>query len=420
MDPAPSPLIPLALLLLYSLLLLALQGCCNLSRYCLQYYPEQPENSQGRLATLLAQRERYLWAGRLGNAALSIALGWLLGSRLSTTLGSYLASQGPAASSWQGVLVGLLLAGLLYLYALGVLYWPRHWARRQATRLLPRLGWLLQGCYLLSWPLLRLAEHSATALQQLAGIVPGYRTARAQSEEQASLASQRVMASAAELGELEVLDWANSREDLVYLDSHAALHEVFELFRRHTYSRYPVWDEASGRFIGLLHIKDLLLQLSLLEMLPGKFDLASLLRPLERVHRHLPLASLLEQFRQGGTHFALVEEADGKAIGFLTMEDVLEVLVGDIQDEHRKVERGVLSYQPGKLLVRGDTPLFKLERLLGVDLDAIQADTLAGLLYASLERMPEEGEQFELAGLRISIKKMKGPKIVLAKVTLAA
>lgn len=88
MDPAPSPLIPLALLLLYSLLLLALQGCCNLSRYCLQYYPEQPENSQGRLATLLAQRERYLWAGRLGNAALSIALGWLLGSRLSTTLGS--------------------------------------------------------------------------------------------------------------------------------------------------------------------------------------------------------------------------------------------------------------------------------------------------------------------------------------------
>ena len=400
MDPAPSPLIPLALLLLYSLLLLALQGCCNLSRYCLQYYPEQPENSQGRLATLLAQRERYLWAGRLGNAALSIALGWLLGSRLSTTLGSYLASQGPAASSWQGVLVGLLLAGLLYLYALGVLYWPRHWARRQATHLLPRLGWLLQGCYLLSWPLLRLAEHSATALQQLAGIVPGYRTARAQSEEQASLASQRVMASAAELGELEVLDWANSREDLVFLDSHAALHEVFELFRRHTYSRYPVWDEASGRFIGLLHIKDLLLQLSLLEMLPGKFDLASLLRPLERVHRHLPLASLLEQFRQGGTHFALVEEADGKAIGFLTMEDVLEVLVGDIQDEHRKVERGVLSYQPGKLLVRGDTPLFKLERLLGVDLDAIQADTLAGL--------------------RISIKKMKGPKIVLAKVTLAA
>lgn len=72
------------------------------------------------------------------------------------------------------------------------------------------------------------------------------------------------------------------------------------------------------------------------------------------------------------------------------------------------------------MLVRGDTPLFKLERLLGVDLDAIQADTLAGLLYASLERMPEEGEQFELAGLRISIKKMKGPKIVLAKVTLAA
>lgn len=103
-------------------------------------------------------------------------------------------------------------------------------------------------------------------------------------------------------------------------------------------------------------------------------------------------------------------------IGFLTMEDVLEALVGDIQDEHHKAERGILAYQPGKLLVRGDTPLFKLERLLGVDLDHIEADTLAGLVYDTLKRMPDEEEVLETDGLRIIIKKMKGPKILLAKV----
>ena len=85
---------------------------------------------------------------------------------------------------------------------------------------------------------------------------------------------------------------------------------------------------------------------------------------------------------------------------------------------HRKAERGILAYQPGKLLVRGDTPLFKVERLLGVDLDHIEAETLAGLIYDTLKRVPEEEEVLEVEGLRIIIKKMKGPKIVLAKVLL--
>jgi CBS domain containing-hemolysin-like protein len=228
----------------------------------------------------------------------------------------------------------------------------------------------------------------------------------------------RVLASAVEMGELEVVDWANSREDLIYLNSTAKLEEVFSLFRRHKYSRFPVYDEETANFIGLLHIKDLLLQLSVLEMLPSKFNLTELLHPLERVTRHMQLSSLLEQFRKGGAHFALVEEADGKVIGFLTMEDVLEALVGDIQDEHHKAERGILAYQPGKLLVRGDTPLFKVERLLGIDLDHVEAETLAGLVYETLKRVPEEEEVLEVEGLRIIIKKMKGPKIILAKVLM--
>ena len=67
----------------------------------------------------------------------------------------------------------------------------------------------------------------------------------------------RVLASAVELGELEVVDWANSREDLIYLELNATLDEVFSLFRRHKYSRYPIYDEAAGEFVGVLHIKDL-------------------------------------------------------------------------------------------------------------------------------------------------------------------
>jgi CBS domain containing-hemolysin-like protein len=220
------------------------------------------------------------------------------------------------------------------------------------------------------------------------------------------------------MGELEVVDWANSREDLVTLDCNAPLKEILTLFRRQKFSRYPVYDEERKEFVGLLHIKDLLLELAALEYIPDSLNLSYMTRPLERVSRHMPLSQLLEKFRKGGVHFALVEEADGKIIGYLTMEDVLEVLVGDIQDEHRKAERGILAYQPGKLLVRGDTPLFKVERLLDVDLDHIEAETLAGLIYDTLKRVPEEEEVLEVENLRIIIKKMRGPKIVLAKVLL--
>lgn len=222
----------------------------------------------------------------------------------------------------------------------------------------------------------------------------------------------RVLASAVEMGELEVVDWANSREDLVQLEQSMPLSEVLEVIRRHKYSRYPVYDAVKGEYTGLLHIKDLLLSLAADE----PFDLDELLRPLDRVSKHLALTSLLEQFRRGGSHFVLVEEGDHKVIGYLTMEDVLEVLVGDIQDEHRKAERGILAYQPGKLLVRGDTPLFKVARLLDVDLDHIEADTLAGLVYETLKRVPEEDDVLLTDGLRIIVKKMRGPKIVLAKV----
>lgn len=96
----------------------------------------------------------------------------------------------------------------------------------------------------------------------------------------------RVLASAVELGELEVVDWANSREDLVYLEHDAPLADILAVIRRHKYSRYPVWDSHKGEFIGLLHIKDLLLALSALDSLPETFDLDELVRPLEIVTKH--------------------------------------------------------------------------------------------------------------------------------------
>jgi CBS domain containing-hemolysin-like protein len=382
------------------------------------------------LRTVHNQMDAYLSACQLGITLASLGLGWVGEPAFAHLLEPLLAAIGIESPKLvHGIAFFSAFAIISYLHIVVGELAPKSWAIRKPELL---SLWTAVPLYLFYWamyPAIFLLNASANAILRVAGQgEPGPHHEHHYSRDELKLIlhssrasdpsdqDMRVLASAVELGELEVVDWANSREDLVYLPLTAALDEVFSVFRRHKYSRYPIYDETSGEYVGVLHIKDLLLHLSLLEMLPSALKLADLMHPVERVGRHMPLSSLLEQFRMGGSHFALVEEADGKIIGYLTMEDVLEALVGDIQDEHRKAERGILAYQPGKLLVRGDTPLAKVERLLGVDLDHVEAETLAGLIYETLKRMPEEEEVLDVDGLRIIVKKMKGPKIVLAKV----
>ena len=382
------------------------------------------------LRTVHNQMDAYLSACQLGITLASLGLGWVGEPAFAELLTPLLVAVGVESPKLiHGIAFFTAFSIISYLHIVIGELAPKSWAIRKPELLSLWTAAPLYAFYWLMYPAIYLLNASANAILRVAGQgEPGPHHEHHYSRDELKLIlhssrardpsdqDMRVLASAVEMGELEVVDWANSREDLVHLALDARLDEVFTLFRRHKYSRYPVYDETSGSFVGVLHIKDLLLQLSLFEMLPSKFNLADLMRPIERVTKHMPLSELLETFRKGGAHFALVEEADGKVVGFLTMEDVLEVLVGDIQDEHHKAERGVLAYQPGKLLVRGDTPLFKIERLLGIDLDHIEAETLAGLVYESLNRVPEEDEMLETEGLHIIIKKMKGPKIVLAKV----
>jgi CBS domain containing-hemolysin-like protein len=444
MDPSPSPATYAYFadfgLIFFALLLVLLNGFFVAAEFAMVKLRAtkveaiaQANGWRGHiLRTVHNQLDAYLSACQLGITLASLGLGWVGEPAFAHLLAPLL--------EYAGISSPKLVHGIAFFTAFFIISYlhivvgelaPKSWAIRQPERL---SLWTAAPLYLFYWamyPAIYLLNASANGILRIAGQgEPGPHHDHHYSRDELKLIlhssraqdpsdqGMRVLASAVELGELEVVDWANSREDLITLEHDASLSEILALIRRYKYSRYPVYDASKAEFIGLLHIKDLLLALAALESMPETFNIHELLRPLERVSKHLPLSQLLERFRHGAVHFALVEEADGKVIGYLTMEDVLEVLVGDIQDEHRKTERGILTYQPGKLLVRGDTPLFKIERLLGVDLDHLEAETLAGLIYESLKRMPQEEEVLEVEGLRIVIKKMRGPKIVLAKVLM--
>jgi len=357
------------------------------------------------LRTVHSQLDAYLSACQLGITLASLGLGWVGEPAFAHILEPILSAVGvESAEVIKGVSFFAAFFVISYLHIVVGELAPKSWAIRKPELL---SLWTAVPLYLFYWamyPAIYLLNASANAILRIAGQgEPGPHHEHHYSREELKLILHSSRGQDPSDQGMRVL---------------ASAVEILALFRRHKFSRYPVYDSERQEFVGLLHIKDLLLELAALDHIPESFNLAELTRPLERISRHMPLSQLLEQFRKGGSHFAVVEEADGNIIGYLTMEDVLEVLVGDIQDEHRKAERGILAYQPGKLLVRGDTPLFKVERLLGIDLDHVEAETLAGLVYETLKRVPEEEEVLEVEGLRIIIKKMKGPKIILAKVLM--
>ncbi len=444
MDPSPSYVAPSYFadlgLILFALFLVLLNGFFVAAEFAMvklratkvEAIASQHGWRGHILRTVHNQLDAYLSACQLGITLASLGLGWVGEPAFAHLLEPLLALVGIDNEALvHGIAFFTAFFIISYLHIVVGELAPKSWAIRKPELLSLWTAVPLYLFYWLMYPAIYLlnASANANAILRLAGQgEPGAHHEHHYSREELKLILHsnralnpsdqqiQVLASAVEMSELEVVDWANSREDLLQLEHDAPLGDILDTIRRHKYSRYPVYDSSRGEYVGLLHIKDLLLALAEDERLAEHFDLHDLLRPLERVSKHMPLNVLLNQFRQGGAHFVLVEEGDHKVIGFLTMEDVLEVLVGDIQDEHRKTERGILAYQPGKLLVRGDTPLFKVERLLNVDLDHVEAETLAGLIYETLKRVPEENEELQVEGLQIVVKKMRGPKIVLAKV----
>lgn len=218
---------------------------------------------------------------------------------------------------------------------------------------------------------------------------------------------------ALELPELDVSELMRPWRELVALRSDSGYAEVHELIRRHRYSRYPLLG-PTGEVLGVLHVKDILLEE------PGA-DFGARLRR----HLHPPLqvreddsaASLLHRFRHGSSHFALVRDRDFQHSGFLTLEDVLEAILGEITDEHearrpQQVRRRPQRLKSGELLARGDTPIYLVERELGRAIAGSgESNTLAGLLMQQLDRLPQEGETVELDGLRIQAARVSGARL---------
>ncbi len=308
----------------------------------------------------------------------------------------------------------LLLGGLLAAVAVG---WWRTWpAPVAAGRLLlsVALVWVVGDglpriLAALTPDLPELAREPA--LRTLAPFGPFLRlVARADRRRQPDQAGPRRRASGAtqrdmllglfSLADTTVSEVMTPRIDIVAVDLAAAREEVIATLRRSEHARILVYDEHPDEVSGVLYAKDMLASFAL----PGEgTPWQRLVRPATFVPEGKSLDRQLRDFQRGHTHIAVVVDEFGGTAGIVTLEDILEQVVGEIQDEHDIDEVAPIQETPeGGLLVQGNAPLAELEGALQHHFGREDVSTVGGLVLAVFGRVPRMGETLELDGFRLS------------------
>lgn len=207
---------------------------------------------------------------------------------------------------------------------------------------------------------------------------------------------RQVLPGLTNLRRLRVADVAIPKAEIVAVPVDISRDDLIAVLRDSGFSRIPVYCETLDKPLGLLLLKDLVLRLGF-DVSDAEMDLEPLLRPILFVPPSMPLIVLLQKMQTERTHMALVIDEYGGVDGLVTIEDLLEQVVGDIDDEHDTEDEGLWTEErPDVWLVKARAELDDVEKLLGIDLTEgvtdEDVDTLGGLVFVLLGRVPVRGE----------------------------
>jgi len=220
-----------------------------------------------------------------------------------------------------------------------------------------------------------------------------------------------------DLKELAVSDVMVHRTKMLALDADLPTQEILREVVAAPYTRLPLWRGKADNIVGVLHAKDLLRALSDAGGDVDKVKLESIALEAWFVPDTTTLEDQLQAFRKRKTHFALVVDEYGDVQGLVTLEDILEEIVGDIRDEHDVAVTGVRRQADGSVIVEGSAPIRDLNRVMAWDLPDEEATTIAGLVIHEARAIPEQGQKFAFHGFRFEVLRKQRNRITLLRLT---
>ena len=377
---------------------------------------------RGRI--LLGVHERldaYLSACQLGITLASLGLGWIGEPAFASLLGPLFQrfDLKPETSHIISFILAFTIISFLHI-VLGELA-PKSLAIRRPERMSVWTATPLYVFYWIMYPAIWVLNGSANLMLRVFGLdeTSSHEHHYSRDELKLILHANRairdssetfaMMSHALDLPELVAGDLLRTRDQLGALHDGQDQQQVLAEIRKSQFSRYPWFDEESEKVRGILHVKDLLLAMAEKGSID---DMIPLLRPAIVVPLDTPILEMLRRFRTGRTQFALVTEENGRVVGFFTLFDVVQIVVGDIEDEHRSTKGDTpLRADDGSMTIPGSMPIYRLERLLDLEIEAPdEVNSVGGLIVHRLERLPAEGESLRFDGFTLTVRTMQGAK----------
>jgi CBS domain containing-hemolysin-like protein len=311
-----------------------------------------------------------------------------------------------------GVIAWVILA---LLQAMG-----RSWVQTRSLRIALALSPLIQLLVLLLWPVTMLVRRVGrqvgnhevdTSVETALLSEDGLRRliSAAEEEEPIEESEKQMIASILEMDETVAREVMVPRIDMVALNVETSLSDALAVIIEAGHSRIPVYEENIDQVVGFLYAKDVLKAFA-----NNQTDVP--IRTLLRLPYLVPMSKkvnmLLREMQRDRVHIAMVVDEYGGIAGLVTIEDILEEIVGEIQDEYDSNEETFVQLlEPNQYLLNARLDLYTLAKLLDVELPEDDADTLGGLIYSELGHVPVAGEVVEVGGWRFTVLSLEGRRI---------
>ncbi|CZR96363.1 MULTISPECIES: HlyC/CorC family transporter [unclassified Clostridioides] len=211
-----------------------------------------------------------------------------------------------------------------------------------------------------------------------------------------------------EFGDMQAKNAMIQRIDMVAIDMEDSYDEIIQVFKTEKLSRMPVYEETIDDIVGILNIKDIIF-LSDEEI--ESFDIKNYMREPFFTYEFKKITQLLEEMKLEKSQMAIVVDEYGGTSGLLTIEDLVEVIVGDIEDEYDEEEDEIQVIKEDEYIVDGSTKIGDVNELIGVNLESEEFDSIGGFIIGHLSRLPEENEVIEVDNIRFCIESIEKNRI---------
>ena len=218
-----------------------------------------------------------------------------------------------------------------------------------------------------------------------------------------------------EFGDMQAKEAMVQRLDMIAIDVEDSYEEIIELFKHEKLSRMPVYEETIDDIIGVLNIKDIIF---LSDEEVEKFDIREYIREPFFTYEFKKITQLLEEMKKDKSQMAIVVDEYGGTAGLITIEDLIEVIVGDIEDEYDEEEDEIQVISPTEFLVEGSTKISDVNEILDIDLESEEFDSIGGYIIGYIKHIPEENELIEVDGIKFNIESVDKNRIKKIRILL--